>query len=240
MKRTDEQLQELLLRELSESRESCGASSSLKPGLPRSAWKPGSDADLTPGRAADDDEKPARHGADRADSRRVHPRRRGRLSASRTRAGYRVCPCGNPRIYHPDNRGAAGNWQAGALPAGGDLHFGTDKTAPESRTTTPCEASWEGALSRWKRSAASCGPRAATGWERRGTIRRRSLAGGFRQAAEGGDVKRCFLEAVHTKGRRVVRELLRPASARILSLRGQNWSTRALSPAAPTTAASTA
>ena len=63
MKRTDEQLQELLLRELSKAGR-LRRKQLIEAGIAALGMERG---------AADDDEKQARHGADRAYPRGVHP-----------------------------------------------------------------------------------------------------------------------------------------------------------------------
>ena len=151
MKRTDEQLQELLLRELSKAGR-LRRKQLIEAGIAVLGMERGADADLSPG--APLTMMKSRLGmvlTGLIHAGSIREDEAGFLQLERAQ-DIEFAPAAIRAfiIWTLEERGLLGKqelgWRKSAL----------GPTEPRrSRTTMPCEASWEGALSRWKRSAPS-------------------------------------------------------------------------------------
>ena len=197
MKRTDEQLQELLLRELSGAGK-LRRKQLIEAGIAALGMEVGSDADLTPGApltmmksrlgmvltglihagSIREDEAGFLH-LERAQDIEFAPAAI-RTFITRTIGERRVI--GKQELYRL-----------------AEQHFGTDKT-PGRQDDNALRSVMGRCLVEMEKERGvvrtSRGYRLGTPGDYPAT----ELGGWLRQAAEGGDVKRCFLEAVHTKG----------------------------------------
>lgn len=197
MKRTDEQLQELLLRELSKAGR-LRRKQLIEAGIAVLGMERGADADLSPGAPLTMMKSRLGmvltgliHAGSIREDEAGFCSSNGHRTSSLLRAAIRAFI-----IRTLEERGLLGKQELYRL---AEICFGTDRTATK-RTTMPCEASWEGALSRWKRSAPFVKTTRGYRPGAPGDYPATELGGYLRQAAEGGDLKRCFLEAIHTKG----------------------------------------
>ena len=197
MKRTDEQLQELLLRELSKAGR-LRRKQLIEAGIAALGMERGADADLSPGAPLT------------MMKSRLGMVLTGLIHAGSIRedeAGYLQLERAQDIEFAPaairafitrtlEERGLLGKQELYRL---AEIHFGTDRTATKQDDNAlrsvmgRClvEMEKERAVVKTTRGYRPGAP---------GDYPATELGGYLRQAAEGGDLKRCFLEAIHTKG----------------------------------------
>ena len=197
MKRTDEQLQELLLRELSKAGR-LRRKQLIEAGIAALGMERGADADLSPGAPLT------------MMKSRLGMVLTGLIHAGSIRedeAGYLQLERAQDIEFAPaairafiirrlEERGLLGKQELYRL---AEICFGTDKTATKQDDNAlrsvmgRClvEMEKERAVVKTTRGYRPGAP---------GDYPATELGGYLRQAAEGGDLKRCFLEAIHTKG----------------------------------------
>ena len=197
MKRTDEQLQELLLRKLSKAGR-LRRKQLIEAGIAALGMERGADADLSPGAPLT------------MMKSRLGMVLTGLIHAGSIRedeAGYLQLERAQDIEFAPaairafiirtlEERGLLGKQELYRL---AEIHFGTDRTATKQDDNAlrsvmgRClvEMEKERAVVKTTRGYRPGAP---------GDYPATELGGYLRQAAEGGDLKRCFLEAIHTKG----------------------------------------